>query len=561
MKHIFLFILFISSILNATPTINITTDETKLQNFPLEYFKDDTLKMSLQEVKHQSFITDTSTISLGIFQEIVWYRFKLQNSSKKSQKIFIHNEISKNNSLRFLILGMLISLALYHFLLYISTKYKEYLCYSLYLSTAVTWEALLSGILSNNFGIYFDDISEKFLLSILLMPFFLTLFSKSIFDTKTNYKTENKFLNSVLILSGTTFIFGFFNLYIALIFTSFIYVYMFIILFFTTFSIMKKGNPFALTFLLTNTIFSIFMMITNMYYLGFFNYSVFIFNSASIGAVLEALVLSLLLSYKIKFLQEHEIEANKELISHIEKSRKKDKLLFTQNKMHSMSEMLENIAHQWRQPLAQMNASVLVIDNILYEKYKNKDVEIEKELINIENLTNYMSKTIDSFRGFFDKTRKTRKFSIKNLIDTSILILGKSLESDAIKITQDIASDFLYEGYENELQQVVLVVLNNAKEALDFNRTINPQININIVKIDDKYKISICDNAGGIDNKIIEKIFDPYFTTKHQKQGTGIGLYMSKIIIESNMNGEINVQNITDGACFNILLPTAEVKE
>ena len=650
MKYFLLFVLIISSLLNATPIININSDNTQLKDFRLEYFKDKTSKMTLQEVKNQEYKADSSTLSLGVFQEDTWLRFKLKNDTNKPQKLYIHNEkgyianilnfyellddttlnsmqivlannkdtqskmygtdavfsllldinqtktiyikstmkvmqyphitiysetdskqrVSQNSSLLFIILGMLIALALYHAMLYHSTGYKEYAYYTLYLLSAVIWESFFSGVLANSFGVYFNSITEKFLLSILFLPIFLTLFSKSIFDTKNSYKTENKFLDSIIILALIVLLVGLFSVHMALIITSVVFIYMFVVLFITTYSIMKKGNRFALTFLIANAIFSLFMLITDAYFLGFVNHSPFIFNAASIGVVIEALLLSLLLTHRIKILQKNEIqnvkntntqielqEHNRVLKLSVEKelkeSRKKDKLLFQQAKMISMGEMIENIAHQWRQPLAEVNASVSVIDNVIYDKY-NSDPAIEKELTNIENLTNYMSKTISSFQNYFKTSQDKQEFSIRSAIYESILILGKSLQNNNVVINIDISDDYFYKGYENEFQQVILVVLNNAKEALLTNKTQTPKIDVKVFKHYKEYKITICDNAGGIKDAIIEKIFNPYFTTKKKDQGTGLGLYIAKMIVEDKMGGRISVQNVEEGSCFSITL-------
>ncbi len=226
--------------------------------------------------------------------------------------------------------------------------------------------------------------------------------------------------------------------------------------------------------------------------------------------------------------------------------------------MISMGEMIGNIAHQWRQPLAEVNASVSAIDNIIYEKYSN-DKEIDKELLNIENLTSFMSKTIDSFKNYFEQSKEAKEFSLRSSIYDSIIILGKGLENNNIIINIDIEDEFLYIGYENDFQQVILILLNKAKEALLINKILNPKVNIKISSSEQEYRISICDNAGGIKNATIDKIFDPYFTTKEKTQGTGLGLYISKMIIEDKMHGTINARNIVDGACFNIILKSEKL--
>ncbi len=140
------------------------------------------------------------------------------------------------------------------------------------------------------------------------------------------------------------------------------------------------------------------------------------------------------------------------------------------------------------------------------------------------------------------------------MIEKSIYIVKGSLKKNNVEVIVNIEQDCRYYGYESELQQVVLVLLNNSKEAL-VNRSIkDPIINIYIKQEDEFYKIKICDNAGGIIKSIREKIFEPYFTTKHKSKGTGLGLYMSKKIIEESMDGELNMNTHKLGVCFEIKL-------
>ncbi|MEA2072009.1 MAG: sensor histidine kinase [Campylobacterota bacterium] len=637
MKHLFMLTLLFSVILNALPIVDINSDTTNLKDFQLEYFVDKTKSMPLETVKQQQFTQDTSTLSLGIFQDIAWIRFKLHNTTQNIQKLYIHNEnayiangidfyeffnsklinslsilmedtktqskmfgsdaifmltldinqtktiyikstmkamqypfltiyneknskkrVSKNNSLLFIILGMLIALSIYHILLYLTTKYKEYIYYGLYLASAAIWESILSGMLANGFDIYMNTRNEYILLSILFLPIFLVLFTKSIFDTEQYYKTEDKFLNSVLILFVINIIIGLFNIHIALVITSQLFTYMFIVLLSSTFSIMRKGNPLALTFLLANTLFSLMMMVTNLYYQGYINYTPFTFNAASIGIVIEAIILSFLLAYRIKILQKSEIEKSHALLVEVEKSREKDKIMFQQQKLVSMGEMIENIAHQWRQPLSQINSSVLVIDNLLDIESKNY-LAIDKKLIEIENLTLYMSKTIDNFKNFLDPNKQETNFSIQEVIGSSLLISKNSITDKKIVIEFDTNRNDNYYGLEDELQQVLIILLNNAREVLIDKNIKNPVITIRTsTSQNDNYSIMICDNGGGISEDIIDKIFEPYFTTKHKSQGTGLGLYISKLIIEENMMGSITVSNMNEGACFKIELPNKE---
>ena len=165
-----------------------------------------------------------------------------------------------------------------------------------------------------------------------------------------------------------------------------------------------------------------------------------------------------------------------------------------------------------------------------------------------------MSKTIDDFRDFFKSDRKKSDFYIENTIKEAIFIIKETLKSHNIKINFNKKDSIIMTGYSNEILQVILNILNNAKDALISSENNPKKIEISLSLSTNIVNITICDNAGGIKRDILEKIFDPYFTTKHSKQGTGIGLYMSKKIIEQN-GGSIEVFNKNNGACFVINLP------
>ena len=257
------------------------------------------------------------------------------------------------------------------------------------------------------------------------------------------------------------------------------------------------------------------------------------------------------LIYRDNLIKKMNNDFQRKIDEEIYKSREKDKVLFHQSKLVSMGEMLENIAHQWRQPLSQINSAVFVIDDTLHQN-GCKDLKIEEKLSEIESLTTYMSKTIDDFKNFFDKHKKKEVFSLKEVIEKSIFILKGSLKSHNIEIDIDLDDEFKSYGYPSELQQVIVSILNNAKEAFVNKKVSYPKIYVRVDRIDEYNHIYICDNAGGIDIDIIDKIFEPYFTTKYKSQGTGLGLYISKLIIEGSLGGELGVKNVVGGACFHI---------
>lgn len=229
-----------------------------------------------------------------------------------------------------------------------------------------------------------------------------------------------------------------------------------------------------------------------------------------------------------------------------EENFKQFQTLQQQNKLAAMGEMIGAIAHQWRQPL---NELTIRIQKLRYN-YKNNEVDeefvtafIEKNRTTIE----FMSKTIDDFRNFFRIDKQKMLFDVKVAIEEIINIQAAQLKNNNIKL--ELKGDtFEINGFKTEFQQVVMNIISNAKDVLIKKEIKTPMIKI---KIEDK-KITIEDNACGIPDEIIDKIFDPYFTTKEQGEGTGMGLYMSKMIVEDNMKGKLTVQNTLEGAEFEI---------
>jgi len=165
-----------------------------------------------------------------------------------------------------------------------------------------------------------------------------------------------------------------------------------------------------------------------------------------------------------------------------------------------------------------------------------------------------MSNTIDDFKNFYSQDKKKELFSFSKIIEDSLKIVKNSLHSHYIDVKVEIEENYTCIGYPNELQQVIVVILSNAKDILVSRETPDPEILISVKKNSQDYVISICDNAGGIEEENIDKIFEPYFTTKHKTQGTGLGLYMSKMIIEDGLRGVLSVENKERGACFVITL-------
>ncbi|PZP15074.1 MAG: sensor histidine kinase [Aliarcobacter butzleri] len=248
-------------------------------------------------------------------------------------------------------------------------------------------------------------------------------------------------------------------------------------------------------------------------------------------------------------------ELEEKVIVETSKQKEQEQLLIQQTRLAAMGEMIGNIAHQWRQPL---NALGLILQNLKfsYEIGELDEKMIDKSVKKATMLTENMSKTIDDFRNFFRPNKAKENFKINEGITKAVELIESTFEHNNIKLEKDfVSSDIEFFGFANEFSQVILNLLTNAKDAVLENKIENPLIIIQ-TKIDDEYiYISIKDNGLGIKDEIINKIFEPYFTTKDEGKGTGIGLYMSKIIIENNMNGKIEVKNEQNGANVIIKLP------
>lgn len=235
----------------------------------------------------------------------------------------------------------------------------------------------------------------------------------------------------------------------------------------------------------------------------------------------------------------------------INKRLEQEQILIQQSKLASMGEMIGNIAHQWRQPLAQISAIHMNM-KVTYDFNKFTKEYMENKIKEANKLTSYMSQTISDFQNFFKPQGEKEIFSIEKACRDAYFILESSLKAHGIEVVFHITQDVQINGYKNEYSQVILNLLSNAKDILIERQIKNPKIDIEIKDGNHYALVKIKDNAGGVDSAIIDKIFEPYFTTRHQTQGTGIGLYMSKNIIERNMHGYINVANIEDGALFTV---------
>lgn len=258
---------------------------------------------------------------------------------------------------------------------------------------------------------------------------------------------------------------------------------------------------------------------------------------------------------KTKELQDLNRSLEEKIQQEIKTSKQKDLMLHNQSKFASMGEMIGNIAHQWRQPLNALSITLQKMERF-YQLGKLDEEKMNKSISKSMQLIQKMSTTIDDFMGFFRKDKVRIPFDIVKAIDETITLLEASLKNSSIELDFNKPQGDLKKifGYKGEFTQVILNIISNAKDALVEKNILSPNITIKISDFDTYVKIEILDNAGGIPEDIKDYIFDPYFTTKEEGKGTGIGLYMSKIIVEKNMNGKLSATDIDGGTCFTILI-------
>jgi len=274
------------------------------------------------------------------------------------------------------------------------------------------------------------------------------------------------------------------------------------------------------------------------------NYNLFV-----LANILVALTTSALFHEK----KQNEINLQRMIDEEVEKNKHNQLLMIQQSRLAQMGEMIAMIAHQWRQPLNNLSlVNQLLVSK--YEKAKLDDKTIKYFSENSKKQIREMSRTIDDFRNFFKAEKFEQDFSINEVVRNILNMVETIYTNNNIKINFHSKKDYHSVGYPNELGQAILNIINNAKDALIEQDIDEKYIDIFFEETDEYIVINIIDNAGGIPDDIIDKIFDPYFSTKTEKNGTGLGLYITRIILQEHMNAKITVQNNDNGATFKIYL-------
>lgn len=312
-------------------------------------------------------------------------------------------------------------------------------------------------------------------------------------------------------------------------------IYAVLILYGLYFIAYKKKSPFALIYAIAWTLVILVGIALMGTHLGLISTEVGVDYCFQGTMAFEALLFSIMLAFRIK-----EIEREK---------REHQAKLVHQSRLTAMGEMISNIAHQWRQPLSDINGKVMMLD-ILYRQDKLDSYQLDRYLGGIEEVTGYLSQTIDDFMNFFDSSKVLEGFYISEVLEQALRIANISAKQQNTEIVNGLKEDIELEGYRSELVQALLIVIYNGIEACQANGTEHPTIIVEVIEEVDEITLVISDNGGGVPKEIMDSIFDPYFSTKYHSQGTGLGLYILIMIIERNMGGKVTVENHQLGAKF-----------
>ncbi|XOB63783.1 7TM diverse intracellular signaling domain-containing protein [Campylobacterota bacterium DY0563] len=421
--------------------------------------------------------------------------------------------------------GIIFCAFLYYLIISFSSRRKYFLYYSL-----MQLCVLISLICFTYFSFkpYISNFEQAFVDFFETTAFLFTLlFSKEVLNTKKVMPRFNLLINIFIVLNLV-------DLFAITIFKySILYKYCsfyigFLIPFVAGIIAIYNKNRYAIIYTI-----GWFMMVVFLFFIENYMFPLSGIYAIHIAAPLESMVFSFALGIMLKDL--------------VEKQNEKEKLLIHKSKLISMGEMLNNIAHQWRQPLTHLGFINMNIQLSLEDKSIDRDY-LKEKIEESNSQIDFMSETINSFRDFYKPQKDKELFYISHAVKNSIDIMKPLLGIYDIKLDFLVINDLQIKSYKNEYSQVILNLITNAKDELVLKKVINPTIVIKVDSIENKSLTTVCDNAGGIKEENINKIFEPYFSTKDS--GSGIGLYMSKTIINSHFKGELTAKNSKYGACF-----------
>lgn len=438
---------------------------------------------------------------------------------------------------------------IYHFIIYLITRYYFYKLYLLYLFLLINIGLYNTAIyhlyfLGNSASSYYTSIIQwaGFLMMFVLIQLFKHLINlkkiSSFFNKTINYLFISFFLvyvsNKILSLVYNKF-YTFFSIFPALIFILILLIMSFIIIKMA----FKKSFISLILILVWIPLFLgiIIYTMNELYSFEIFNYIEYILRFLFVS---ETIFISLIIAFKLKKAEE---KVNNLLLE----SKNKEIVYLRQNKLAAMGEMINNISHQWKQPLSRINAILFDLNIIsIQNKLNKKNLFSKIELI--ENETYSMSKTISTFTDFFQPNKTFEHINLTSLVREKIKYINSLDEKIKINFLTSSANIFSM-AYKNEYEQVLNIIVENAIDSINENNIKNPEIEFALHIVNKKVELSIANNGGLIKLKDINKIFEPYYTSK-KNNNTGVGLYMAKILIEDSMKKELSVKNTDVGVKF-----------
>ncbi len=439
-----------------------------------------------------------------------------------------------------LIISIMFALAFYNATLYFFNRRKEFLLYALYMITPTVGLVYKYGLVFSYFHLY-GESSYWFNLTAILMPAFLILFIKQVLNIQEMDKKINYILNGVLVIIAINIAVAIMiDLSIAMEMFKFMFLLTSIAIVYLVTYLFKTSHPLATIFAFAYGFYLSGLMITILAMSGVIELNFFTFHSGGIGLIIEGLLFSFLMHNNIKILEE--------------KITKQREIIISKNKKAQLGDMINAITHQWKQPLSRITSITSLLEFKIGKESEITTKELSEKITQINSDTLFLSETIDDFRDFFSPNIIANECDIALIIKRAISLSQDDTMVKEISISTDLNFTKKIETHRNELLHIILNIIQNSKEA--FKRS---DSEIKIIKVigyekNDKTYIDIIDNAGGIEKENLPFIFNEHYTTKEKQSGSGLGLYLSKIILEDHFQGTIEARNIGEGAMFRIIL-------
>lgn len=520
-----------------------------VKNFKMvDHIEDGAISKNRERVFNSNHIV--FPVTLAPYEEVEVF-LKIRNYNKidinfyLQSKAYLLDFYQTYNMLEGLFFGGMLMMMFYNLFLYFLLKFRAYLYYVSYTFWLMVYFLGLFGFSQR----YFSEYTGVFYISSAGFFISLTLFVQSILNLKEQLPIINKILN---IFMGYFIVTTLINIvaiemeaffYAQILFNvcfSVIPIFVILIILSTYYLAYYKDDSIAKVYSIVWTVVSLVGLLLPLAYLDILEVDIPFDYIFQFLILFEVLCFSFILAYKIKL-----IEKEKEA---------QEKILVQQNKLASMGEMISTIAHQWRQPLSEINGIILNMD-IDYNKKILSAQTFTQYLDELELTTTYMSNTINDFMNFFKHDKKLECFFVSDAIQNAIKLITLSHEN-SVKILYEVQEEGKIFASKSELIQALIIVIRNAIDACLNHSNEASKIVITNRQINNKTMlITISDNGGGIASEILEKIYNPYFTTKHESQGTGLGLYILKMIVEQNMKGSVTIFSSSIGTDCTLSIP------